>query len=126
MNEKTEFRPATAVEIIDAFAHSGSGKDIAPMCARFDDIESEIQKAKALYSAALYKIGELCEENDRLQRTHKFDFDNTTAILKENTALKERVDELEKEIRKLRRENDELRPEREQSFAYRLAKYLKE
>lgn len=126
MNEKTEFRPATAVEIIDAFAHSGSVKDIAPMCARFDDIESEIQKAKALYSAALYKIGELCEENDRLERTHKFDFDNTTAILKENTALKERVDELEKRNDILFQKVKALHDEREQSFAYRFAKYLKE
>lgn len=126
MNEKTEFRPATAVEIIDAFAHSESVKDIAPMCARFDDIESEIQKAKALYSATLYKIGELCEKNDRLERTHKFDFDNTTAILKENTALKERVDELERRNDILIQKVKALHDEREQSFAYRLAKYLKE
>lgn len=126
MNEKTEFRPATAVEIIDAFAHSGSVKDIETMCARFDDIESEIQKAKALYSAALGYLGELREKNDRLESTLSKEIIASTDRHKENVALKERVDELQKEISKLRRENDELRAEREQSFAYRLAKYLKE
>ena len=126
MNEKREFRPATAKDIIDEYARSGLDINPAAMGGFYGDIKDAISKAEMLYIAALEKIHEISDRNGNLERTLSKESITNTDLHKENVALKERVDELERRNDTLFQKVKALHAEREQSFAYRLAKYLKE